>query len=63
MTCHCEEGSDEAIPSKNEIATPSGLAMTSADINPVDPHPSPPEGPFPGFFQVEDLSPDNHCPL
>jgi hypothetical protein len=25
---HCEERSDEAIPSKNEIARPFGLAMT-----------------------------------
>jgi hypothetical protein len=26
--CHCEERSDEAIPSKDEIAAPFGLAMT-----------------------------------
>ena len=26
--CHCEEQSDEAISSKDEIAAPFGLAMT-----------------------------------
>ena len=32
MGCHCEEQSDEAIPLKNEIATPFGLAMTGREV-------------------------------
>ncbi|OGP95636.1 MAG: hypothetical protein A2157_09185 [Deltaproteobacteria bacterium RBG_16_47_11] len=32
MGCHCEEQGDEAIPRKNEIATPFGLAKTRNEV-------------------------------
>ena len=31
--CHCEERSDEAIPTRNKIAAPFGLAMTVKKLN------------------------------